>query len=192
MRVCIFAASSNRVDERYYEAAGELGRMLAASEMEVIFGGGGIGLMGRLADAVLNNNGKITGVIPRFMQDEGWGHSSVKEMIVTEGMPQRKQLMMQMADAIVALPGGIGTLEELAEAITLKQLGLFKGPIVILNTLNFYDQFLNFLEEMVRKNFMRKEHGEIWNVVNYPSEVIDSIRNYKGWYDNPRSFAKID
>jgi len=192
MKVCVFAASSNRVDERYYMAAADLGRLLAVSGMEVIYGGGGIGLMGKLADAVLKNNGKITGVIPRFMQDEGWGHSGLTEMIVTENMSQRKQEMTKMADAIVALPGGIGTLEELTEAITLKQLGLFKGPVVIMNTLDFYGRFISFLNQMVQENFMRKEHLEIWNVVNEPAEVIEAIRNYKGWYDNPRSFAKID
>lgn len=192
MRVCVFAASSNRVNRRYYEAAGELGRLLAISEMEVIFGGGGIGLMGELANAVLKNNGKITGVIPQFMQDEGWNHNGVPEMIVTGSMSERKQLMTKMADAIVALPGGIGTLEELSEAITLKQLGLFTGPIVIMNTLNFYDRFLGFLNQMITENFMRKEHGEIWKVVNEPAKVIEVIRNYKGWYENPRNFAKID
>jgi len=192
MRVCVFAASSNRVDERYYQAAGELGRLLAISGMEVIYGGGGIGLMGKLADAVLKNNGKITGVIPRFMQEEGWDHSGVTEMIVTENMSQRKQEMTKMADAIVALPGGIGTLEELTEAITLKQLGLFKGPIVIMNTLDFYDRFISFLNQMVQENFMRKVHLEIWTVVKEPAEVIDAIKNYKGWYDDPRKFSKID
>jgi len=192
MKVCVFAASSNRVDERYYKAAADLGRLLAVSGMEVIYGGGGIGLMGKLADAVLKNNGKITGVIPRFMQDEGWGHSGLTEMIVTENMSQRKHEMRKMADAIVARPGGIGTLEELTEAITLKQLGLFKGPVVIMNTLDFYGRFISFLNQMVQENFMRKEHLEIWNVVNEPAEVIEAIRNYKGWYDNPRSFAKID
>jgi len=192
MRVCVFAASSNRVDGVYGKAAAELGCLIAKHEIEVVYGGGGIGLMGKLADAVLENKGKITGVIPQFMKDEGWGHKGITEMIITSDMGERKKKMIDSADAIVALPGGIGTLEELTEAITLKQLGFFKGPIVILNTLNFYDKLLDFLNYMISGNFLRKEHGEIWSVANTPAEVIKTIKNYNGWYDNPRTFAKID
>ena len=114
--------------------------------------------MGKLADAVIENKGRITGVIPSFMKDEGWDHSDVNEMIVTRDMGERKKQMFAMADAVVALPGGVGTLEELTEAITLKQLGLFKGPIIILNTLNFYKSLIEFLEHMVAGNFLRYEH----------------------------------
>ena len=128
---------------------------LPNQKINVIYGGGGIGLMGKLADAVIENNGSITGVIPSFMNDEGWGHPHVNEMIVTSDMGDRKKKMFAMADAVVALPGGIGTLEELTEAITLKQLGLFKGPIIILNTLNFYKSLIDFLEHMVSGNFLR-------------------------------------
>ncbi len=115
--------------------------------MDVVYGGGGIGLMGKLADSVIENGGKITGVIPTFMKDEGWDHASVTEMIFTQDMGERKKKMFAMADAVVALPGGVGTLEELTEAMTLKQLGIYKGPIIILNTLNFYDSLIAFLEQ---------------------------------------------
>jgi uncharacterized protein (TIGR00730 family) len=127
MTVCVFASSSSRTDNEYVQAASELGALFARAGMNVIYGGGGIGLMGVLADAVIGNGGSITGVIPSFMNDEGWGHPYVKEMIVTTDMGDRKRNMFSRADAVVALPGGIGTLEELAEAITLKQLGLH-GP----------------------------------------------------------------
>jgi len=192
MKVCVLAASSNRVDGAYAEASEELGCLLAKSGMEVIYGGGGIGLMGKLADAVIKNNGRITGVIPRFMKDEGWGHNGISEMIVTADLRERKNRMMDSSDAIVALPGGIGTLEELTEAITLKQLGLFRGPVVILNTLNYYSYFLKFLRHMISGNFMRQEHGEMWSVTGTPAEVIKIIRDYKGWHENPGSFARID
>jgi len=158
MTVCVFASSSSRIDKRYAEAAAELGRLFARARMNVIYGGGGIGLMGVMADAVIENNGSITGVIPSFMNDEGWGNPRIKDMIVTTDMGDRKKNMFARADAVVALPGGIGTLEELTEAITLKQLGLFKGPVVILNTLNFYRSFIDFLEHMVVGNFLRREH----------------------------------
>ncbi len=155
MTVCVFAASSSRIDKKYAEAASELGSLFARSKINVIYGGGGIGLMGTLADAVMENGGSITGVIPSFMNDEGWGHPHVQDMIVTSDMGERKRNMFARADAVVALPGGIGTLEELTEAITLKQLGLFKGPVVILNTLNFYKSFIDFLEQMVTGKFLR-------------------------------------
>ena len=191
MTVCVFASSSNRIDNRYRQAAAELGSLFARSKMNIIFGGGGIGLMGVLADAVIENGGSITGVIPSFMNDEGWGHPHVNDMIITKDMGDRKKNMFSRADAVVALPGGIGTLEELTEAITLKQLGLFKGPVVILNTLNFYKSFIDFLEHMVTGNFLRTEHKGIWEFANTPEEVLIALSNDKGWIDDPRKIAKI-
>jgi uncharacterized protein (TIGR00730 family) len=191
MTVCVFASSSSRIDNKYVQAAAELGSLIAMSKMNVIYGGGGIGLMGVLADAVIENGGSITGVIPSFMNDEGWGHPHVNEMIVTKDMGDRKKNMFARADAVVALPGGIGTLEELTEAITLKQLGLFKGPVVILNTLNFYKSFIDFLEHMITGNFLRIEHKGIWEIADTPEEVLLALSNNKGWIDDPRKIAKI-
>jgi len=191
MTICVFAASSSRIDNKYVKAAAELGSLFARSEMNVIYGGGGIGLMGALADAVIENGGSITGVIPSFMKDEGWGHPRVSNMIVTTDMGDRKRNMFAKADAVVALPGGIGTLEELTEAITLKQLGLFKGPVVILNTLDFYKALIGFLEHMVAGNFMRSEHKNMWVIANTPEDVIKALSNDRGWIVDPRKIAKI-
>jgi uncharacterized protein (TIGR00730 family) len=191
MTVCVFAASSSRIDNEYMFAAAKLGRLLAGANMDVIYGGGGIGLMGKLADAVLENGGRITGVIPSFMKDEGWGHSMVKDMIVTPDMGERKKRMLARADAVVALPGGIGTLEELTEAITLKQLGLYKGPIIIMNTLDFYKSFIYFLEQMISRNFLRLEHKGMWKIVNSPEETMKALSSGEGWLEHPRSIAKI-
>jgi uncharacterized protein (TIGR00730 family) len=191
MRVCVFAASSSRIDKEYSEVASRLGSLLAENNMDVVFGGGGIGLMGKVADAVLGRGAKITGVIPGFMKDEGWGHSGVKEMIVTPDMGERKKRMFSDSDAVIALPGGIGTTEELTEAITLKQLGLYSGPVIIMNTLGYYDHFIEFLDHMIRNNFMRLEHKGIWEVVDTPEEAIDALINYRGWIEDPRSIAKI-
>ena len=171
MKVCVFAASSSRIDGSYAQAASKLGVLFSQNGIEVVFGGGGIGLMGILADAVMKEGGKITGVIPEFMQVEGWGHMNVTEMIVTPGMSERKKMMFDISDGVVALPGGIGTLEELTEAITLKQLGLFRGPVIILNIDGFYNHFIEFLEHMVSTRFMRSEHMRIWEVVNKPSDA---------------------
>ena len=191
MTVCVFAASSNRIDNIFVQAASRLGSLFARSKINVIYGGGGIGLMGVLADSVIENGGSITGVIPSFMNDEGWGHPHVKDMIVTSDMGDRKKNMFARADAVVALPGGIGTLEELTEAITLKQLGLFKGPVIILNTLDFYKYFIEFLEHMITGNFLRIEHKGIWEIANTPEGVLTALSMDKGWIDDPRRIAKI-
>jgi len=191
MTICVFASSSSRIDTKYEQAAAELGSLFARSGLNVIYGGGGIGLMGILADAVIENGGSITGVIPSFMNDEGWEHPRVNDMIITSDMGDRKKIMFARADAVVALPGGIGTLEELIEAITLKQLGLFKGPVVILNTLNFYKSLIEFLEHMVSGNFLRLEHKGMWVIANTPEEVLYTLSNDKGWIDNPREIARI-
>jgi uncharacterized protein (TIGR00730 family) len=187
----VFASSSSRINNEYAVAASTLGFLLACAKMEVVYGGGGIGLMGKLADAVLENGGTITGVIPSFMKDEGWDHSNVKEMILTTDMGERKKRMFAMADAVVALPGGVGTLEELTEAITLKQLGLFRGPIIILNTLGFYKSFIDFLEHMISGNFMRYEHKGMWEIANTPEEVMTHLTKNDTWMKDPRSIAKI-
>lgn len=191
MRVCIFASSSNRIDNKFGVAASRLGSLLAEAGIQVVYGGGGIGLMGKLADAVLENGGRITGVLPSFMKDEGWDHQSVEEMILTPDMGERKRRMFAMSDAVIALPGGIGTLEELAEAITLKQLSLFSGPIIILNTGDFYKSLLEFLENMVDKNFLRFEHKGIWEIVDTPEEVILALNKKDRINEDWRKIAKI-
>ena len=191
MTVCIFASSSSRINKEYASAASSLGLLLATAGMDVVFGGGGIGLMGKLADAVLENGGRITGVIPSFMKDEGWDHSAVSKMIVTTDMAERKKQMFAMANAIVALPGGVGTLEELTEAMTLKQLGLYRGPIIILNTQNFYKSFIEFLEHMVSGHFLRSEHKGMWEIATTAEEVMILLREHEDWHQDPRSIARI-
>ncbi|MCU0472748.1 MAG: TIGR00730 family Rossman fold protein [Bacteroidales bacterium] len=191
MTICIFAASSSRIDKEYGVIAARLGTLLAKSGMAVVYGGGGIGLMGKLADAVLAEGGKITGVIPAFMKEEGWGHNGVKDMIITGDMSERKKQMFSMADAVVAMPGGIGTLEELTEAITLKQLSLFYGPIIILNTKGYYDSLIRFIDNMIENNFMRCEHKGIWQIVKTPEEVIIALSKNARDNEQWRKIAKI-
>ena len=191
MTICVFASSSSRINSEYATAASNLGLLLARAKMNVVYGGGGIGLMGKLADAVLENGGTITGVIPSFMKDEGWDHPYLNEMIITRDMGERKKRMFEMADAVVALPGGIGTLEELTEAITLKQLGLFRGPIIILNTLDYYKSFIVFLEQMISGHFLRNEHKGMWEIADAPEEVLVHLTKNEDWLHDPRSIAKI-
>lgn len=191
MTICVFASSSSRVNNKFGLAAAKLGSLLAQSGMDVVYGGGGIGLMGKLADAVIENGGKITGVIPLFMKEEGWGHHGLTDMIITPDMGERKKTLFSMSDAVVALPGGVGTLEELTEAITLKQLSLFDGPVIILNTLGFYRSFFDFLENMIDTHFLRREHKGIWEIVNTPEEVISALNRKDRGNEEWRKIAKI-
>jgi hypothetical protein len=191
MTVCIFAASSSRIDSEYGVVAARLGTLLAVEGIDVVFGGGGIGLMGKLADAVLENGGRITGVLPAFMKEEGWGHERLTEMIITTDMSERKKKMFSLADAVVALPGGVGTLEEMTEAITLKQLSLFSGPVIILNTLGYYNALLGFIDHMISSNFMRFEHKGIWEVVDSAEEVLSALRRKENMSGEWRKIAKI-
>lgn len=191
MTVCVFASSSSRINSEFGFVATELGSLLAKSGTDVVFGGGGIGLMGKLADSVLQNGGKITGVIPLFMKDEGWGHKGLSKMIVTSDMSERKKKMFSLSDAVIALPGGVGTLEELTEAITLKQLSLFDGPVIILNTLGFYDSLIQFLDNMVNENFLRSEHKAIWEIVTSPNEALSALNRKDRGNEEWRKIAKI-
>jgi uncharacterized protein (TIGR00730 family) len=191
MNVCVFAASSSRIDGIYGVAASELGTRLAEAGMNILYGGGGIGLMGHLADAALKKGGSVTGVIPEFMVAEGWDHKLVSDMVVTVDMGERKKWLFDHADAVVALPGGIGTLEELTEAITLKQLGIYKGPVIILNTSGFYNKFIEFMDQLVAGHFLRLEHKDMWEIVENPDEAINALSSYKGWLEDPRRIARI-
>ena len=141
-KVCVFAASSPGIDQSYFDAGREMARILAKNNVAMNYGAGSVGIMGAMADEMIHQNGQVTGIIPEFMTKMGWAHPHLKEIEVVASMQERKLLMMKEVDAIISMPGGVGTLEELLEAITLKQLGLFLKPIVIVNTNNFYDPLI--------------------------------------------------
>ncbi len=189
--VCVYCASSSKIKPIYFEAAQELGRLLAQNDMRCVCGAGNQGLMGALADSVLDNGGRVLGVIPRFMIDEGWCHPRLTETIATADMHERKERMAQEADAVIALPGGCGTMEELVEIITWKQLGLFLNPIVILNVDNYYTPLIEMLQRAIDENFMRLEHAAMWQVVTTPQEAIEAMRNAPKWDRNIRKIAAI-
>jgi len=179
-RVTVFCASSQKIDPVYFKDALELGEILAKNQISIYYGGGAFGLMGCLADTMLKNGGHITGIIPGFMIEQGWGHPEVDHIIVGD-MHERKRKLTENTDAIIALPGGVGTLEELLEMITLKQLGKLLVPIIILNTNGFFDPLLMLFSQMIEQNFMRDMHSKIWTIVNNPSEVMEAIRNAPEW-----------
>ncbi len=180
-RVSVFCASSARINGQYLEAARELGKILASEGIAANYGGGALGMMGSLADSMLAAGGSIRGIIPGFMVDQGWSHPGVKDMLIVRDMHERKKVLTENIDAFIAMPGGVGTLEELLEMITLKQLGQVLVPIIIINTKRFFDPFLEMLERMIGEKFMRELHRDIWTVVDQPGEVLDAIRNSPKW-----------
>ena len=190
-RICVYCASSEQVAEQYLDAAHELGRILAGAGVTVVYGGGRLGLMGRLAEGSLAAEGKIIGVIPRFMQQLEWGHGGLTELHLVEDMRERKHRMLLDSDAVIALPGGCGTLEELLEAITLKRLGLYFNPIIIVNVAGFFDPLIAMLERCVCDGFMGPEHSRMWQLVASPGEVIAAIKSSRPWPENARDFAVV-
>ena len=189
--VCVYSASSTKIDAVYFQAAETLGRLFAEHHIRLINGAGSIGLMCSVADAVLKNGGEVTGVIPRFMVEQNWHHTGLTELIEVESMHERKQKMANLSDGIIALPGGCGTLEELLEIITWKQLGLYLNPIVILNTNGFFDPLLAMLQRAMDENFMRQQHGTIWHVASTPQEAVELIHTIPVWDSSIRKFAAI-
>lgn len=175
MNICVYCAANREIDKSYFIATELLAKELAHRQIGVVYGGGAVGLMGKLADTILENGGKIKGIIPRFMYDLGWAHKGVTDMIVTESMHERKAKYLENIDAIIALPGGSGTLEELLEVITLKQLGQFSKPIVILNTDGFYDPLKEMFTKCIEEHFIKKTESEIWTFVEEPMDVISTI-----------------
>jgi uncharacterized protein (TIGR00730 family) len=188
-RVSVFCASSAKVDISYLEAAGRLGSILAGAGIAANYGGGAVGLMGALAESMMEAGGYIRGIIPGFMVRQGWNHPELKDMIVVRDMHERKKRLAENVDAFIALPGGVGTLEELLEMITLKQLGQVLVPIIIINTNRYFDPFLQMLDRMVEEQFMRSIHRDIWTVVERPEEVLDAIRNAPGWDGSAIKYA---
>jgi len=191
-KVCVFAASSPGISELYLEASREMAGILVDEKITMSYGAGSVGIMGAMADHMLEKEGKVTGVIPGFMKDMGWAHPHLKDMIVVDTMHERKSLMISEVDAIIAMPGGVGTLEELLEVITLKQLGQFLKPIIILNTNNFYDPLLQHFKIMVDQQFMRPLHEGIWRVATEPSEVIKLIQDEPDWDASSIKYAAVE
>ena len=191
MRICVYCASSAKIDEIYFEATERLAKILVNSRVQVIYGGGGHGLMGKLADTVLAQGGQIKGIMPQFMNEVEWAHKKVTDFEFTNTMHERKAKFLENIHALIALPGGPGTLEELLEAITLKRLGQFTKPIIILNTNGYYDPLIQMLERCVEEKFLRPIHAEMWTFVNQPEEVMSAINQSMEWDENAISFAAV-
>lgn len=174
-RVVVYCGSSTRVSDRYLAIARSVGARFAAEGITLIYGGGRIGLMGAAADACLEAGGQVLGVIPSRLETNEVGHDGLSELIAVDSMHARKQLMVGLADAIVALPGGYGTLDELFEALTWKQLGYHDKPVLLFDPVGYYDSLLAFLEHSVEEAFVRPQHREDLTTTRTIDELITEL-----------------
>ena len=177
--ICVFASSSNQLKECFYKDASELGTLLGHAGMNIVYGGSRLGLMYACASAVKANGGKICGVMPQKLRDFGVGNpEDCDEFILTSGMRERKAKMDEISDAVIALAGGFGTLEEISEMIVQKQLGYNTKPIIILNTDGFYNNLINFFDDIIKQSFAKESSRYLYHIASAPEEVIRYIESY--------------
>ncbi len=172
--VTIYCGSSSTAPEIFLAAAAATGRELARRGATMITGAGRTGLMGAAADAAIAAGGDVTGIIPRFMVERGWNHKNLSELKVVEDMHERKALMARLSHGVIALPGGIGTFDELTEIITWRQLGLFGGNVVIYNVGGYYDPYLSLLRHACREHFLKEEHLSLFTVAESASTAVEA------------------
>ena len=175
MKICIFGASSSRLDPVYFEAAEEMGKRIARGGHTLVFGGGADGLMGACARGAKAAGGKIVGIAPRMFNEPGILLPECDELILTDSMAARKETMFSESEAFLALPGGIGTMDEFFEAITLRQLGLLRGQIVLLNTLDFYTPLVSYLGQMAEQGFMSRNCLELVRLCDTPESALEAL-----------------
>ena len=193
--ICIFCGSHIGADPLYTESAYKTGKILAKKNINIVYGGGSVGLMGMVAKGALENGGRVTGVITEKLRDMEVGHTGLTEMKVTSSMHERKAMMNELSDAFMVLPGGIGTLEETFEMFTWFQLGDIVKPIGILNVLNYYSRLIEFLSHTVDEGFLRKEHLDFLLVDDDPGVLIDKILRSSPeplgkWFDREKNLIK--
>ncbi len=189
--VCIYCASSTSIDKKYIEIADKLAEVLVRNGYGIVYGGGEVGLMGAIADRVLAMNGRITGVIPKFMVEVEWAHKGVKNMVQVETMAERKTRLIQDVSAVIALPGSTGTLDELIDVLSLKKLGKFTKPVIIVNSFGFYDSLLTLFDKMIEERFMRPEHRNLWSVIDEPEDIVMAIDNAPEWDESAIKIAAV-
>ena len=191
MNITVYSASSGQVPACYIEQAEQLGLLLAQRGHTLVNGAGCTGLMAATANACLAAGGEAIGVIPEFMIEQNWQHTGMTRLEITPDMHRRKERMAELSDACIALPGGVGTFEELLEVITWKQLGLYLKPIIILNVDGYYDALLQQMERAADENFMRQQHKAIWRVAKNAEEAVDFCETTPLWDVNVRRFAAL-
>ena len=177
-KVCVFASSCNYLDETYYKEAAMLGVLLANAGMDMVYGGSCLGLMWACAENVKKNGGRIIGVMPQKLHEMDVYSDYCDEFFLTPCMRSRKAKMDELSEAVIALPGGFGTLEELSEMIVQKQLGYNQKAIVILNTNGFYDKLLNFFDEIINQKFANQKAKNLYYIAATPQDAVDYLKNY--------------
>lgn len=175
MNVCVYGASSPQIDQQYIVATEQLGEALAQAGHGLVYGAGGAGLMGAVARGMTRNGGKIVGVVPSFLKVDGILYDFCDEMVYTDTMRERKQIMEERSDAFIVTPGGIGTYEEFFEIYTLKQLGRHNKPIIIYNIVGYYDRLLDLLQSVVDERFMQALSLQLFSVATSPQEVLEQL-----------------
>jgi hypothetical protein len=178
-RITIYCGANVGSEAVFEQQAYLVGKTLAQQNIGVVFGGGKVGLMGAVANGAMQNGGEVIGVIPNFLSTKEIAHDGITEMIKVETMHQRKTLLNELSDAMIALPGGFGTMEELFEMLTWAQLGLHKKPIALLNTNGFYDALLALIQTMVDKQFLKKEYQQMLLHSENITDLLEKIKNYK-------------
>ena len=177
--IVVFCGSGTGIDPRFLEIAKETGRFLANKKITVIYGGAKVGLMGAVADGALEKNGKVIGIIPNFLSSKEIVHENLTELIMVKTMHERKLLMHELSEGVIALPGGFGTMEELFEMLTWAQLGLHQKPIGILNFLQYYDSLLNLSDTMTEQGFLKPSYRKMLVDASSLEELFDKLVNYK-------------
>ncbi|OCA67965.1 Rossman fold protein, TIGR00730 family [Chryseobacterium artocarpi] len=177
--ITVFCGSSFGTDKIYEEQAFLLGKILAKQKIQLIYGGSQTGLMGTIADGALSENGKVTGVLPHFLQSKEIAHKNLTELILVETMHERKTKMNELCDGVIVLPGGYGTLEEFFEMITWAQLGLHKKPIGILNIDGFYNDLISLVQNMVDKGFLKSVNRDMLLISDNIDDLLEKMRNYQ-------------
>ena len=179
MNICVFCSSSNSVAEKYFQEARDLGKSIGDSACNLVYGGTNVGLMNEVAVSVKSAGGKVIGVIPKLIEEYGISADFLDELIITPDMAERKKVLRDRSDAFVALPGGFGTLEEILEVITLKQLGYHNLPIVFINTNGFYDCLKNQFETSYKESFAKNDYREFYRFEDNYKGALEYIQNYK-------------
>src|SRR5210317_1276496 len=187
--ICVFCGSSMGFHPIYKKAAHDLGKYIAQENLNLVYGGGSVGLMGVLAEAVLENRGHVTGIIPRFLYEKEVGHDGVTELIIVDSMHERKQKMAELAQGFIALPGGIGTMEELFEIFTWSQLALIKKPVALFNVNHFFNDIINFLNKMVHDGFLKDKTVTSLITSENIYELIEKMMAYN-YAETPKWISK--
>lgn len=173
--LCVYCGSSDRGSPTHHDAALRLGGLMAKAGIRLVYGGGRIGMMGRIADAVMERGGEVIGIIPQFLEQVEVGHSGVTQLIVTDNMHDRKQKMAEMSDAFLIMPGGLGTLEETFEILTWKQLGLHQKPVIIADIEGYWHHLTELIDHMIAENYAKAENRALFQVIDSIDELLPAL-----------------